>query len=284
MHFASLLLLPVLVAAEQASFQDQAQAWFDKAKAYIPGNVPSTSNIPNPIEPIAAKFADLSVEKINIRNWQRKLSPKPDTEEEWMIYMTGGNKTCFGRCDEVDEVWTESVPLLTALPQSAGSPPLHLGFVDCDQESVLCTSWAVTLPSVYHFMVPKKSEPQAKTPLHIKPLNFSETSTTSIVEIPSRSKSTYLKEDEYTGLLHPFDGLLSKFGLQQPFGYVMWGLGVMPSWVMMIGISFVSRQVMSRRMQGGRNGQPPTGPAAPPAQARPAPAAAPAAGGSKKRR
>ncbi|KIV87126.1 hypothetical protein PV11_02694 [Exophiala sideris] len=282
MHFASLLLLPALVAAQQVPFADQAQAWFNKAKEYIPGNIPSGTA--NPVEVAAAKFADARVDRISIRNWERKLSPKPDTEEEWMIYMTGGNKTCFGRCDEVDKVWNESVPLLVALPQSAGSPPLRLGWVDCDKESVLCTGWAVTLPSVYHFMVPKKSDPQAKTPLHIIPFNFTSTTTTTIVEIPSRSKSTYLGEDEYTGLLHPFDGLLAKFGLQQPFGYVMWGLGIMPSWVMMIGISFISRQIMSRRMQGGRNGEPPVGPAAPQAQARPAPAAAPAAGSAKKRR
>lgn len=104
MHFASLLLLPLLVAADQAALTDKAAAWFEKAKEYIPGNVP------NPVEAGAAKFAEHKVERINIRNWERKLSPKPDTEEEWLVYMTGGNKTCFGRCDAVDVVWNVSTP------------------------------------------------------------------------------------------------------------------------------------------------------------------------------
>jgi len=276
MHFSTLLLLPVLVAADQAALFEKASGWFDKAKSYIP------TAVPNPVEAGAAKFADQRVERINIRNWERKLGPKLDTEEEWMVYMTGGNKSCFGRCGPVDVVWNESVPLLTALPHSAGSPPLHLGYVDCDKEAVLCTGWATTLPSIYHFMVPKQSTPQAKVPLHIIPLNLTTTTIADIVSIPSSSKSRYLESQEYTGLLHPFDGLMHKFGLLQPFGYVMWGLGTMPSWVMMIGISFISRQIMSRRMTGGQAGQ--GVPAQPATQPGPAALAPAAAGGAKKRK
>lgn len=103
MHFSTLLLLPVLVAADQAALFEKASGWFDKAKSYIP------TAVPNPVEAGAAKFADQRVERINIRNWERKLGPKLDTEEEWMVYMTGGNKSCFGRCGPVDVVWNVSL-------------------------------------------------------------------------------------------------------------------------------------------------------------------------------
>ncbi|KIX99576.1 uncharacterized protein Z520_05152 [Fonsecaea multimorphosa CBS 102226] len=283
MHFTSLLLLPLLVAADQVPLKEKAAGWFDKAKSYIPSAAPSVSVPvpPNPVEAGAATVAGYKVEKINIRNWQRKLAPKPDTEEEWMIYLTGGNKTCFGKCGPVDAVWNESVPLLAALPQPAGSPPLKLGMVDCEKDEVVCTAWASGVPVIYHFLLPKQSEQEAKTPLYIIPLNVTTTTVSDITSLPRASKSRYLEYDEYTGLMHPFDGLLAKTGLLQPFGYFMWALGTMPSWLMMLGISFISRQIMSRRMAGGRgipaaaDAQQPAAPRAAPA----APASQPKAGG-----
>ncbi|OQV07655.1 hypothetical protein CLAIMM_12058 [Cladophialophora immunda] len=246
MHVASLLLLPLLVAADQVPLKEKAAGWFDKAKSFIPsgggGAAPAVSVPvpPNPVEAGAAKVAENKVEKINVRNWQRKLSPKPDTEEEWMIYLTGGNKTCFGRCGPVDTVWNESVPLLTALPQPAGSPPLILGLLDCEKDEVLCTAWASGVPVIYHFLLPKQSEQGAKTPLHIIPLNVSTITVSDITSLPRASKSRYLEYPEYTGLLHPIDGLLAK--------------------------------IMSRRMGAGR-GIPAAGDAQQPAAPRVAPAA-----------
>jgi len=283
MHFATLFLLPLLVAADQVPLKDKAAGWFDKAKAYIPSAVP----VPHPIDAGAAKVADQTVERLTIRNWERKLSPKLDTEEEWMVYVTGGNKSCFGRCGPVDLTWNESVPLLAAMQKRSGSPKLRIGQIDCEKESVLCTGWAATMPSVYHFSVPKKSDPQEKVPLHVVPLNMTLTTVDDIVSIPTASKSRYLQYEEYTGMLHPFDGWVAQFGLLKPFGYFMWGVGNVPSWAMMLIISFVSRNIMSRRMTGGRAGAPSGAPgAAPEAQtpSRPAPAAAPKSGGGKKRK
>jgi len=172
-------------------------------------------------------------------------------EEEWVVYVTGGNKSCFGRCAEVDLTWNESVPLLAAMQKRSGSPKLRIGQIDCEKESVLCTGWAATMPSVYHFSVPKKSDPQEKVPLHVVPLNMTLTTVDDIVSIPTASKSRYLQYEEYTGMLHPFDGWVAQFGLLKPFGYFMWGVGNVPSWAMMLIISFVSRNIMSRRMTGG---------------------------------
>lgn len=103
MQITPLLLFPLLsslIAAEQAPLKDFAAGLFDKAKSFIPSGVTV-----DPIDAGAAKVADSRVERLNIRNFQRKLSPKPDHEEEWVVFITGGNKTCFGRCDPVDLKW-----------------------------------------------------------------------------------------------------------------------------------------------------------------------------------
>jgi len=81
---------------------EKAAGWLDKAKGYIP----SPSN--RPVDAAAAVVTERKVERINIRNWQRKLSPKPDIEEEWMVYITGGNKSCYGRCAHADATWNVS--------------------------------------------------------------------------------------------------------------------------------------------------------------------------------
>src|ERR1700761_28512 len=103
MHLSSiLLLLPILVTADQQPLKDKAAGWFDKAKSYVSG---AADALPDPIDAGASVVAGSVVEKINIRNWQRKLSPKPDGEEEWMVYLTGGNKTCYGKCGPMNALW-----------------------------------------------------------------------------------------------------------------------------------------------------------------------------------
>jgi hypothetical protein len=106
MHISPLLLLPLLVVADQVPFKDQAFAWIDKAKSFVSGATEAIPDIPDPIDAGASVVAGSVVEKINVRNWQRKLAPKADKDEEWMIYMTGGNKTCYGKCGPMNTVWT----------------------------------------------------------------------------------------------------------------------------------------------------------------------------------
>ena len=179
-----------------------------------------------------------------------------------------------------DALTQESVPILSSLSTRPDAPTLRLGKVDCEKESVLCTALSAGLPTVWHFMVPKKSSPQGKTPLHIVPLNISTTEVSHITAIPSNSKSRYLEFKEDNSSSHPIDGWLAQTGLLIPLGYFLWGIGSMPSWVMMIVVSFVSRQIMSKRMSGAPSyNQRPPEPPAPIAGASPPPAAR---GGSSK--
>ena len=104
--------------------------------------------------------------------------------------------------------------------------------------------------------------------------------------------SIIMSKPIYDGALHPIDGWMAKAGLQKPLGHVINFAGTTPSWIIMIGISFLSRQFMSRRAAGGRGipegGAAPGGAAGPNVRA-PAAAAKPATPGSagkggKKRR
>lgn len=51
----------------------------------------------------------------------------------------------------------------------------------------------------------------------------------------------------YEGFLDPVDGWMARFGVQEYFGYLIWGMGTTPSWLIMIVLSFVSRQMMTKK-------------------------------------
>ena len=53
-------------------------------------------------------------------------------------------------------------------------------------------------------------------------------------------KETY----RYDGIYHPINGQLKVFGLREPLGSVLYLLSQIPSFVFMILISFVSRNIM----------------------------------------
>jgi hypothetical protein len=119
--------------------------------------------------------------------------------------------------------------------------------------------------------------PEAPTDLRIIRLNTTTAKPEDILSIPSSSGSRYLDYKLYEGMLHPIDGAFQKFGVSVPFGYLLWAMGAIPSWLMMLVISFASRQIMSKRMGDGAGLGGPA-PAAAPAGAQ----AQPAAGGAGK--
>lgn len=100
-----LLALPAIVAAQQQKpLQDTVQGWFNKAKSYIPSSVSS------PIDAGAARVAAEKVTPLTRDNWVSTLTPSDssafsDGPEEWMVFISGGNKTCYGRCEGVEQAW-----------------------------------------------------------------------------------------------------------------------------------------------------------------------------------
>lgn len=48
----------------------------------------------------------------------------------------------------------------------------------------------------------------------------------------------------YEGWFNPFDGRLAQLGVNKGIGYVLYGIGMVPSWAFMIVVSMVSRTIM----------------------------------------
>jgi hypothetical protein len=239
---AILFALPALaLAEEQAPLFDRLKGFFNKATSSIIESVPSV--VPDPIDAGASKVAEAVVHTLNQTNWQDVLTPSATSQsegpEEWMIYVNGGNKTCWGLCGNATKAWNASTALLAA---SKDAP--NLATVDCEAESILCNLWLVSPPSIYHILLPKPLADQSTpaTTVRYIPLNATSVTAQQIAAIHTEEK--YKETAPYEGYWHPFDGVLAKTGLNLPVAYVMWGFARMPSWLPMILISFLSRTFM----------------------------------------
>jgi hypothetical protein len=246
------------VADDQRPLKDKAAAWFDKAKSYIPSAAP-----PSPIDAGASTVAGLTVERITKANWRRKMLPVTGDPsggpQEWIVYFSG-NTSCDGRCEQADKAFnvtrhrillcmlglmlTRSTMQESAAILASTIPPPRLGRVDCDKDNLLCTTWSTGIPELWHFLIsiPTSGQPRGPSPLHIMPIHPKNVTSQDMVKI--HTQKAYLDQPEYTGAYHPIDGWLQRFRLLEPLGYAMWFMGSTPSWLLMIGISFLSRQLM----------------------------------------
>jgi len=249
-----LLALPALSAAQQqVPFLDQVKGWFAKASESISSAIPSAPSslsIPNPVASGAAKVADAKVERLTLSNYNEILKPGAATAspgvEDWMIFVTGGNKTCFGTCGRAETAWNESVPLISA----SRSPP-NLALLDCEEDMVLCNAWAVGAPTVLYFQLPQPLPDQSTPATTCRAISLNRTTVTAPEIAAIHLQEKYKETEPYEGFFHPFDGPLAKYGLSIPVGYAIWGFSKVPSWAFMIVISFVSRSMMSRRAGSG---------------------------------
>ncbi|KAL8977803.1 MAG: hypothetical protein Q9205_006472 [Flavoplaca limonia] len=244
---ALLLILPFLTAAQQQKpLSESLQSWIEKAKSYIP------SADTAPVAATAAKAANNNVVTLKSSNWQSVLSPSESADpsqgpEEWMVLFSGGNKSCYGRCARVEKAWNESIVLFAADPTAP-----HLAYVHCDQSPVLCTTWAASVPTIWHIQLPVPTADQSRPATTIRKLGLNTTTVTAGDIVKIHAEKTYEKRPVYEGALHPFDGWAARAGLNGPLGYVLYAAANIPSWAFMILLSMGSRYVMSRRTGGGQ--------------------------------
>jgi len=109
MRFSSTLVvvLPALaLAQEQVPLADKIKGWINRAQSYISSAVPS---VPSPMDAGAAKVAEHVEHVLTLDNWKSVLVANPSSTaagpEDWMIYITGGNKTCYGVCGNATKAW-----------------------------------------------------------------------------------------------------------------------------------------------------------------------------------
>ncbi|KAK3721832.1 hypothetical protein LTR37_002998 [Vermiconidia calcicola] len=236
------LALPALsVAQQQFPLVDQVKGWFAKASDSI-------TSVTNPVAAGAAKVADSRVQPLTVANYKDVLRPGAATAspgiEEWMVFVTGGNKTCYGQCARAETAFNEAVVLI-----SASSSPPNLALLDCENEPVLCNAWVVGPPNVLHFLIPQPLADQSTPATTYRSIGFNRTTVTATQIAAIHLEEKYKDKAPYEGIFHPFDGQLAQTGLMIPVGYAIWGFSKIPSWAFMIFISFISRNMMSRRMQ-----------------------------------
>lgn len=127
---------------------------------------------------------------------------------------------------------------------SADPTSPNLGYLDCEANPVLCSAWSAGTPTAWYFQVPhaQVGEERPVTPLHVVFLNATTVTPEEIYQI--HSEKTWEKVPAVEGALHPTDGWLAQNNLNVPMGYVIYAFSAIPSWLFMIGISFVSRTMM----------------------------------------
>ncbi|OAX77379.1 hypothetical protein ACJ72_08324, partial [Emergomyces africanus] len=136
-----------------------------------------------------------------------------------------------------------------ALPLfSADETSPSLAKLNCEKNGLLCSILSAGAPAVWHWQVPARvpGQPKPETAIHISGVNATTIDAETIYKI--HSEKTWENKPSYDSTFHPVDGTLARYGLNVPLGYLLYGMSMVPSWLMMVGISFISRTVMSRRM------------------------------------
>ncbi|PNS16838.1 Nuclear migration protein NUM1 [Sphaceloma murrayae] len=244
-----LALCSVAAAQQQIPILDQAKAWFSKATAAASSAVASASapSVPNPVSVGASAIASSQVEPLTVNNYKTLLTHRAATAtpgiEEWLVYVTGGNKTCFGRCGPAEEQWNRSVPILAT---SKNAPQLAL--LDCERDAVLCHAWSIGPPSLIHITLPAPAADQSQAPITTRFINLNRTTVTSDEIASIHTQQKYKETEPYEGFWHPFDSPFAKSGANIYLGYFVVYFSMIPNWAFMIGVSMLSRTIMSRRM------------------------------------
>lgn len=240
MRFSTIpvVALPLLAAAahDQSPLEQAkafAETWYAKISAAIPNPSKQT-----PTTSFTAAAGSTQVHTLTLGNWEQTIRGSVKAEstapEEWWILTTGGNKTCHGFCTGIEAAYNESAALFALDPAAP-----HLAILNCDDQPVLCNSWSAGPPSLW---IAEVSAPPA--PVDIRLLGLNTTTTTVRTFTDLLTTKSWKEKPLYEGYFHPFDGPLAQNGVAVPLGYLFWALNVVPSWLFMIGISFVSRTFM----------------------------------------
>lgn len=102
------LALPALAAAQEQAFleqfQQQAGHWWDRVQDFGKNLISQT------VGATSAKVADANVHYLQSDSWKETLqhsgTARPySPPEAWMVLITGGNRTCKGRCERLNRAF-----------------------------------------------------------------------------------------------------------------------------------------------------------------------------------
>lgn len=254
---AILLALPLLAVAQDFDqYKAQFQNFLGQYSSYIPN--PSKHD---PIGAAEAKAGSMRMNVLTVENWNETLrapvKAESTTPEEWWVLVSGRNKTCFGElpllliatqyhcldsdyvslghCLKVEAAFNQSAAKLAVLPNSP-----HIGYLNCDDQPILCNAWSAGPGTLW---VVEMLPSPAPIDIYTKRMNLTTTDSDTFLEL-YKTKDDKTQFNKKEGYFHPFDGELAKYNVAIPVGYVIWGFSNVPSWAMMLIVSFVSRSFM----------------------------------------
>ena len=115
MHVSAfLMLLPVAALAQQQPFVERGLSFTDRLKSLWDDGF---QGFPSFADAGASKVAGQIVQPLTRSNYDWVLAPQLDREKEFLLYVTGGNRSCFGNCRRANQAWNVS---LSFSPSSAG--------------------------------------------------------------------------------------------------------------------------------------------------------------------
>jgi len=225
-----------LIAAAEGDLLSQAQALFNK---YVPN--------PNRYDPVGAaeaKLGEMKLHTLTLNNWNETFfsntnsqSTKPD---EWWVFVTGGKKTCFDRCEQAELAWNQTAAKFAVTP---GAP--HTALLNCEDQPILCHSWSCPPGALWAFEILPAPN---KVNVWVRGMNLTTATSDDFVQYLETVKDKGYNGTlyEHSGAFHPYDGFVANNGLAVPVGYAIWILNLVPSWAFMIGISMFSRYFVGR--------------------------------------
>jgi hypothetical protein len=114
MRSSSLVLAfsALALAQDQVPLVDKLKGWFNQATAAVSSAAAAVPNVPSPADAARGKVADQLQTELTLENWKEVLTVDPTastpTTQEWLVYITGGNTTCYGFCGNTTKAWKVS--------------------------------------------------------------------------------------------------------------------------------------------------------------------------------
>jgi hypothetical protein len=236
-------VLPAFASAQGDSGDYVAQ--FQNFIGNLGSKIPHTG-IHDPVAAMEAKLGSLRLHTLTKENWWETLhegvTPQTTTPVEWWILMSGRNVTCSGRCGPLEQAFNETAAKFALTP---GSP--KMAYLNCDDQPLLCSSWMIGAGHIWAVdLLPNPED------VEVYKHRFNVTQATSEVMTSLRvdDKAADERWTPIDSVFDPWKGTVAKLGLGMPFAYILWFFNIFPNWLFMLVVSFVSRSMMSRRMQG----------------------------------
>ncbi|KAF4126360.1 hypothetical protein GMORB2_0096 [Geosmithia morbida] len=227
--------LPALAAAQESPLE-QYQAQFQNFVSNFGSYVPSPARH-DAAAAHAAKTGPMKLHVLTLDTWKDTLyepvQAGATTPEEWWVFTTGGNKTCFGQCGRAELAFNETATRFAAQP----TPHPHMGLLNCEDQPILCNAWSAGVGSIWAFdMLP---EP-APVNIYKKRLNLTSVTSDDIAALQGNRDQFVLLESFW----HPFNGKAAELGVAVPLAYTLWLFNLLPNWAFMLAISMFSRTMV----------------------------------------